>query len=141
MKLEPKHLAPYLPYELNLEGISVIGPRTFKGIDLSIPNGPHVLDLNGHAFKFTQIKPILRPLSDLQGMEPKFDPKATDHPINIVSTKTIIEVEGAIHNGHANLIVLWITYDQMDKLIEYHFDVFGLIEKGLAIDINTIEKP
>jgi hypothetical protein len=26
-----------------------------------------------------------------------------------------------------------------EKLAEWHFDVFGLIEKNLAIDINTLE--
>ena len=25
------------------------------------------------------------------------------------------------------------------NLLEWHFDVFGLIEKGLAIDINTLK--
>ena len=25
-----------------------------------------------------------------------------------------------------------------EKLFEWHFDIFGLIEKGLAIDINTL---
>ncbi len=29
-------------------------------------------------------------------------------------------------------------YQEMCKLLEWHFDVFGLIEKGLAIDINTL---
>jgi hypothetical protein len=32
-------------------------------------------------------------------------------------------------------------YKEMQKLFEWHFDVFGLIEKGLAIDINTINQP
>ena len=26
------------------------------------------------------------------------------------------------------------------QLFEWHFDVFGLIEKGIAIDINTLNK-
>jgi hypothetical protein len=26
----------------------------------------------------------------------------------------------------------------MQKLLEWHFDIFGLIKEGLAIDINTI---
>ena len=29
-------------------------------------------------------------------------------------------------------------YQEMCKLLEWHFDIFGLIEKGLAIDINTL---
>lgn len=31
------------------------------------------------------------------------------------------------------------NFDLIKKLYEWHFDVFGLIEKGLAIDINSIE--
>ena len=31
-----------------------------------------------------------------------------------------------------------MSYGLVSKLIEWHFDVFGLIEKGLAIDINTL---
>lgn len=31
-------------------------------------------------------------------------------------------------------------YLAMEKLFEWHFDVFGLIEKGLAIDISTLNK-
>lgn len=31
-------------------------------------------------------------------------------------------------------------YDAMQKLFEWHFDVFGLIEAGLAIDINTLSE-
>jgi hypothetical protein len=31
-----------------------------------------------------------------------------------------------------------ISYLIYEDLFELHFDVFGLIEKGLAIDINTI---
>ncbi len=30
-------------------------------------------------------------------------------------------------------------YEVWQKLLEMHFDIFGLIEKGLAIDINTLK--
>jgi len=33
-----------------------------------------------------------------------------------------------------------ILYTDMQYLISLHFDVFGLIEKGLAIDINKLVK-
>jgi hypothetical protein len=29
----------------------------------------------------------------------------------------------------------WIT----DRLTEWHFDIFGLIDDGLAVDINTVK--
>jgi hypothetical protein len=31
-------------------------------------------------------------------------------------------------------------YDMFQKLFEWHFDVFGLIEKGLAININNLNQ-
>jgi hypothetical protein len=39
-----------------------------------------------------------------------------------------------------NPIYLSGGYDEIQKLLEWHFDIFGLIEAGLAIDINTLEK-
>jgi hypothetical protein len=30
-------------------------------------------------------------------------------------------------------------HQDVQKLFEWHFDVFGLISKGLAIDINTLK--
>jgi hypothetical protein len=31
------------------------------------------------------------------------------------------------------------NYEDIVKLFEWHFDVFGLIDAGLAIDINTLD--
>ena len=36
-------------------------------------------------------------------------------------------------------MVLSKMYIEVVKLFEWHFDVFGLIPEGLAIDINTLE--
>ena len=40
------------------------------------------------------------------------------------------------HNNNANISN---TFEMYQKLFEWHFDVFNLIEKGLALDINTID--
>lgn len=32
------------------------------------------------------------------------------------------------------------SFDTIQKLLEWHFDIYGLIEQGLAIDINTLNK-
>ena len=34
----------------------------------------------------------------------------------------------------------YLPYGVVEKLLEWHFDIFGLLEKGLAVDINTINK-
>ena len=32
-----------------------------------------------------------------------------------------------------------LGYESIQELLEEHYDIFNLIEKGLAIDINTLE--
>lgn len=39
-----------------------------------------------------------------------------------------------IHNDVSSM-----EYFHVKKLLEWHFDVFGLIESGLAIDVTTLE--
>ena len=86
----------------------------------------------------SQDNPILRPLSDLvkeiEVNGEKFVP--TDYFEDKYYTldlhkqcERIIEDENWINQSDYMLI---------DYLFEWHFDVFGLIDAGLAIDINTL---
>ena len=126
MKLEIKHLAGYLPYGLKILGNGniheIIG---FKDETYFIKGG------NVYAYGDIQdCKPILRPLSDL--------------------TKEI-EVNGEKFVPE-NLIdgtdLRWLLVNDIDEiklytynlLLYWHFDIYGLIEAGLAIDINTLKK-
>jgi len=80
-----------------------------------------------------KLKPIFRPLSDLT--------KEIEHNgVKFIPAQKLGE-SGFVFPGHTWVhMVLELPYWVIEKLIEWHFDVFGLIEKGLAIDINTIEK-
>ena len=72
-------------------------------------------------------KPILRPLSDLT-------------KVNGFSLSDMISHD--YHNPFwlpENFEVKYLMHLDFEKLVSWHFDVFGLIEKGLAIDINTIK--
>ena len=135
-ELELKHLAPYLPYDLSLKGGSPerIDYLTHQRIEMT---------LRGY------LKPILRPLSDL---------------IKIIEWKNSkycvldlwLSIEVSEENDFKLLCKapeyyketyefikrnpLRVDYGLIVILFEHHFDVFGLIEKGLAIDINTLEK-
>jgi hypothetical protein len=144
MKLELKHLAPYLPYELKI----------LNGKEYDIVNGidnKTVISLfRGHLENFTTIenvKPILRPLSDLS----KVINIDGDSFIPIYLLKNIrYEFESDLSFGfdpqsdgytcHCSSQYLEFSeyYEINSKLFEWHFDVFGLIETGLAIDINTL---
>lgn len=44
-----------------------------------------------------------------------------------------------VDGSHWSSNPLQWDYQTVQWLISMHFDVFGLIEKGLAVDINSIE--
>lgn len=127
MKLELKHLAPYLPYELkgNYEVSEVVPTAKFelRNKELRTDN----ID-----FFLNYAKPILRPLSDLtKEIEidgNKFIPyEVLDMELDIVTL--LLDGTMSVDN---------LAYSDVKYIFEWHFDVFGLIEKGLAIDINTL---
>ena len=136
-KLELKHLAAYLPYGLkgvyneNKESdiVDITGLCLFNKINhLQI----RFKDNTSGLFD-CEIKPILRPLSDL---------------VNVITHKGKDFVP-CIEYNHFNeyfeelskLDYSYVKYNQNRVvliLLELHFDIFGLIEKNLAVDINTI---
>ena len=130
MKLELKHLAPYLPYKLKIYH-EALGGEILPA---------WTLHYNGIGFILgNQNMPILRPLSDLTS--------SSNCYIDIIQTDYGIELEYDIdcgvwyptYNGVSENLFLAI-YPIQQLLFEWHFDVFGLIEAGLAIDINTLKK-
>lgn len=117
-KLELKHLAPYLPYRLKVSKIHVL--NTGNGIG-SIN---HVLTTHSKLYK-----PILRPLSDYSDIN---SPKMIELNCDLFN-----QVE--IYNLSNNLCGYWnCSYLSIKIMCENHIDFFGLIDKGLAIDINTL---
>ena len=108
MKLELRHLAPYLPYELRYANTKNDKIYTMK----SVSNGINIVDFGwGDAMEIEEVKPILRPLSEL-------------------------DVDGEVNTPEELSKCCW-SYTQ--SLIAEHYDVFGLIPKGLAVDINTLK--
>ena len=99
-----------------------------------------VKDAKGSNFKsyLYEYKPVLRPLSDLTK---KID-YGNGAPVKMIETffrepRQLLEKELKITNGQ--LIYDYLTWEILRKLFKYHFDVFGLIENDLAIDINTLK--
>ena len=115
MKLELKHLAPYLPHGLWCE-VNYIEGKEVKPFEIRWVTK----DFN----IYSDIKPILRPLSDLTN-EFKYDFRFTERTITI-------------HKHGLDYWVKGLRFDIVEFLLKNHFDVFGLIEQGLAIDINTL---
>ena len=126
MKLELNHLAPYLPYNLQI---------CFDGenphLNWNIMKCSH-LAFESENYKDFRFKPILRPLSDL----------IKEIEVNGEKFKPIENIPNTdVLNWYCNLLNINgnMTLTTFFKLTEWHFDVFGLIENGLAIDINTIK--
>lgn len=139
--LELKHLAPYLPYGLTFY---------WESLDGSDKKHPWVLKPENIAFAIDmQNKPILRPLSDLtkeiEVNGEKFVPidiiRKEDKDWFCIEGDEYILREDIGGGGWIGYITIErIPYWIIQQLFEWHFDVFGLIYKGLAIDINKLKK-
>lgn len=145
MKLELKHLAGYLPYRLNM---------MFDGKVFGVLSGirPNLLteliviediDNNTPIYKnwcVHDTKLILRPLSDLAKeievngiiMNPLINLKTQGYNLDFDDDFTFEDfIKGDFLNN---------SYGFVQLLLCWHFDIYGLIENGLAIDINTLNK-
>lgn len=136
MKLELKHLAPYLPYGLKInlnrnKGMYMASNIDLLKTDISFNSGvseAYVM-YDQVSYGMHDIKPILRPLSDL-------DVRKIDIPDSYLIEKNF---DGNIILQRGNVWSCdWRIVDQY--LFENHYDVFELIPAGLAIDINTLNK-
>lgn len=144
-KLELKHLAPYLPYGLKL---LVERKSSFNNQHNSIKvEDWKITDLNApfnRRYQVISCKPILRPFSDAI--------KSIDHlGKKVIVAKQLWSVDAIDEDGFETFGFIpdyWkrclqqnptdLDYHDVRILFEYHFDVFGLIKAGLAIDINTL---
>ena len=133
MKLTIEHLAPYLPYNLNAEIKKKKYPYTK---DRAILTGHHI-----DIIYLYDIKPILRPLSDLtkeiEHNGERFVPMHIFFQENGGGYEKYEYFETHELFTYTQLKSLYFTDAQ--KLFEWHFDVFGLIDEGLATDINKLK--
>ena len=139
-----KKLTPYLPYELKVLiyfGWPAQQIKTMMGITF---NKILTIRINHYAGTTTQAKkfiPILHPLTDLtkeiEVNGEKFIPK--DRLKEKALLKGFMGVSSMLSvlnepKGYDDLFH-WMYQD----LIKWHFDLFSLIKKELAIDINTLK--
>jgi hypothetical protein len=159
MKLEIKHLAPYLPY--GLKGILTHDLRNdyeycdwvtdieifnegaiwelcgYSPSDLNIPLGEGEYDGflyrndNTYTCFKSDIKPLLRPLSHL------------DKEIEINGKRFLPIIELDLYHDFSFMNFSQIQenptrypYTIVEKLIEWHFDISGLLDAGLANEIT-----
>jgi len=125
MQLEIKHLAPYLPYglkvrylELDSNGMQEGGTANLQGLycDDDIATFSDCMDYYFGQDNDVEIKPILRPLSDLD----------TDSISN--ECASIMNFVDYTHWPYGDVVLFFAG----------HFDIFGLINEGLAISIHDV---
>lgn len=126
MKLELKHYSAYLPYNLNL--FDTFSNKKFSRVLCGVSLDYLISSDNQN------IKPILRPLSDL-----------TKEIQILENYKTFYEhlydsfSEDGFDFQYLETSPLKFPYEVVQKLLEWKFDIYGLIENNLAIDINTLK--
>jgi len=131
MKLELKHLAGYLPYGLKIydgeySRIITFSHTTYSTIDVGIGR------LFRPDYDFSMGLPILRPLSDIDSHK-----LLLEHFFNKEKNGVLKEIQMI---GDLKYGPMECSYKVITMLISEHFDIYGLIEAKLAIDINTLEK-
>src|SRR5699024_1258683 len=149
--LELKHIAPYLPYGLNVtfEGDDyiheVVGLSiSSKGVELISPFGDY-----GRA-DIEDCRLILRPLSDIHkeivhNGKKVYPWREVNKLLNGEYNADYNNIEVNEYGGlridfgdHSSGYDLRESYEVVQLLLEYHFDIFGLLDDGLAIDINEL---
>lgn len=148
--IDLKHIAPYIPY--GVEGLFTLS---------SVANIPKhkdeerikLMTEDNIAFFRSFCKLILRPLSDL-------DKDITHNGKTFNPVKELVELTKSSNAliafyglntvgladyledvaNYGNINPKYLSYPLAQKLMEWHFDIHGLIERGLAIDINELNK-
>lgn len=138
MKIELKHLAPYLPYGLKIRCFRK-GEKLF--LEDIILTG-EILDyiLSEDANRYNYHKPILRNLSDLtkeiEHNGEKFVPMEYILSMTSKSFKDSPRQERLTEAVVNDLKFGNLQYKYVQKLFEWHFDVFSLLE-----EIDQIKQP
>ena len=146
MKLELKHLAPYLPYDLQMAYI-IRG----KIVEIGDLNKVFIYRDTTHPIRYGinyndaehewMFKPILRPLSSMIEKESDEIEDIIGCNFYIYASGNGIEIEDIIIDPWGGQSVL--RMETLNRIYEWlfknHFDVFNLIENNLAIDKTEIK--
>lgn len=155
-QLELKHIAPYLPYGVKFiseldKPYDELGKQpiwTLNGVHELFSEYSLLTKENKDSYDMAKCKLILRPLSQLiQEIEhngKKFVPIVDLEKIRIgidiyrpINLDYPIEINIETEN-YSQTIDLYDGYLVMQKLFEWNFDVFGLIDNGLALNMNEV---
>ena len=144
-KLTIEHLSPYFPYNLRMWDVEnerqyipeLIGIVDSEKIRVTLPRFPGVT-----LFEINALKPILRPIQEVeQYFENLYGylehQDVTDYfDVDFLKSHDNIEIDEIQF-----LKVEELPFGTLKVLLKHHFDVFGLIEKGLAIPVTNELNP
>ena len=129
-KLELKHLAVYLPYQLMImtdKGRAELTQiNTENKVLIRFRHGYSLFTQEDGSF-FKDFKPILRPLSDYMGI----NSDAMNHLNCDVSTQIQINELAIKYISVGDL-----HYSTVELCLKNHIDIFGLIDKELAVPLT-----
>lgn len=131
-KLELKHLAPYLPYDIKI--VHGVTRKNLTAVSLDskfIFTTTYLGSRNKQMLLISDIKPILRPLSDLKNFEDIMD-EFSEYSWEMFENAFF--VLGRTLNCFDS-----ITYTIAELCFKHHLDIFGLIDKGLAISYSDVQ--
>lgn len=138
-KITLKELAPYLPYGLKWVLIeeypdgTEITTHLMGSLSIDFEGHEEWWNIEGDNYLLTDdYKPILRPLSEYKKFEDIMD-EFSEYSESVFQ-QNFFGVFSDINLSKFD----HINYTIMTLFFKHHFDVFGLIDKGLAIDINTL---
>ena len=145
--LELKHIVPYLLYKIDILIKRLKYPVSEYIEKLSLSNIGVIEN------KLYNVKLVLRPLSDLTKeieidgekfvpIDKILDTHSFISDIHISKFRKFKIIQEQIHilKDIKELGYKYCDYWFLQYLFEWHFDISGLIEQGLAVDINTINK-
>lgn len=133
MKLELKHLSTYLPYKL----ICLVDGKPAILNAIYTDGSCCFHDLVESEKGFESVKPILKPLSIFELLNIWNKYHLSDPDIRAFMSEHFLEEKG--FKGLAQLLDYnpdWWPVGTLNLFAKYHFDIYGLISKDLAIDIN-----
>lgn len=137
MKLELKHIAPYLPYGLNFQCLDVesgeweiVGLSKIDLVNETLEIGN--IDVDISEMKDSNIKLILRPLSE-------FSKEKTGREVMDILNCEIDAVWELWQFSDGTKKLEQLSVKTYNVMCENCVDFNNLIPNGLAIDINTLE--
>ena len=133
MKLELKHLAPYLPYGLKIINVSLF-QNNFKKYISNLVLIPSNIEIGLKDVDGISNKPILRPLCDFNDIDKIKDFSGFNW------CDMYDEFFSVWFDDICNIekLILQCPYEIMQYFLAKHYDVFDLITQGLAVSIHDV---